>query len=162
MSFFFLTIDDIEDKIKAAFDSCNTRDDYIEDQSAPETEIMINGLTWTEVLLCIVSQFNNLFLLCLPFCRGSTHQLQTSWLFQLNMKKLTLKHAGGGGADSAHRVRIWLLFLQFLLKLLKLYFGASCLMSAFTKFFFEKLRMIGGHPFFMRRILAKKICSQKL
>ena len=46
---------DIEDKIKAAFDSCNTDDPH---QKQPEE----NGLTWMEVKECIVSQFNNLFL----------------------------------------------------------------------------------------------------
>ena len=87
-----------------------------------------------------------------------------------SIASLTLKHAGGG-ADSAHRVRIWLVFLQFSSKLLKYSFFESSLVSAFTKIFFGKLRMIEikaiggaerGHPFFSCCILDQKICSQKL
>ena len=37
--------------------------------------------------------------------------------------------------QSAHRVRICLVFLQFSSKLLKSFFGESCLISAFTIFF---------------------------
>ena len=53
MLFFFLTIDGIE---KETFSICDTDG--------------INGLTWKEVSDCIVSQFNNLFLLWLGvfFC----------------------------------------------------------------------------------------------
>ena len=47
-----------------------------------------------------------------------------------------------GGADSAHRVQISLVFLQFSSKLLKHFFGESCVISAFTNFFFEKLGII--------------------
>ena len=40
---FFLTIDDIEGKVEAAFSGCNTDGK--------------DGLTWMEVVHCIVSQF---------------------------------------------------------------------------------------------------------
>jgi hypothetical protein len=51
-----------------------------------------------------------------------------------------------GGAKSARWIQIRLVFLQFSSKLLKKIFGESCLMSAFTKKFFEKLRMIERYP----------------
>ena len=53
---------------------------------------------------------------------------------------------GGGGVESTHRVWIWLVFLQFSSKLFNFFFGESCLMSAFTKIFFGKIRMIEMGP----------------
>jgi hypothetical protein len=74
----------------------------------------------------------------------------------------------GGGCGSPSGADIACIPSIFI-KASQLFFGESCLMSAFTKFFFEKLRMIGalggaerGHPVFRRRILAKKVCSQKI
>ena len=58
---------------------------------------------------------------------------------------LTLKDAGDG-AESAHRLQIWRVFLQFSSKLLKFFFDESCLISAFTKNFFGKLTMLKVGP----------------
>ena len=52
----------------------------------------------------------------------------------------------GGGAAAAHRLQISLVFLQFSSKLLKFFFDESCGISAFTKNFFEKLRVIEIGP----------------
>ena len=74
MSFFFLTIDGIEEE---TFSICDTDG--------------INGLTWKEVSDCIVSQYNNLFLLwlgiffCCLFVGGPNF-----FLFELNMKKVKM------------------------------------------------------------------------
>ena len=62
--------------------------------------------------------------------------------FTLGIPTTTKKNGMQSKIDTAHRVRIWHVFLQFSSKLLRLFFGESCLMSDFTKNVFEKLREI--------------------
>ena len=62
--------------------------------------------------------------------------------------------------QSAHRVQICLVFLQFSSKLLKSFFGESCLISAFTIFFGS--RMIKRSFIFQTLHSCKKVCSQML
>ena len=49
------------------------------------------------------------------------------------------------GVNMTQQVQIWLVFLQFH-QIFSNFFGESCLMSAFIKIFFEKLRMIEIGP----------------
>ena len=76
-----------------------------------------------------------------PFKEGGWSNPTSS---NLKVKYLTLKETGG--SKSARWIRIRLVFLQFSSKLLKTFFGESCLISAFTKKCFEKLRMIEIGP----------------
>ena len=69
-----------------------------------------------------------------------------------------------------HRVQIRLVFLQFSSKLLKKFFGESCLMSAFTKIFFWEVEDDKNRPrgrwkrssIFQMSHPSQKVCSQMI